>query len=100
MNSKRSIFFSILAAILCSLFLFIIFGENGVLHRNRMGEILEILSIDNERLVEENLNFYRRIDRLKNDPDYVESIARRELGMVGKDEIVFNLPPSGKYKKR
>ena len=100
MNSERSVFFSILAAILLFMFLLIIFGENGVLHRNRMERILETLSFDNERLVEENLDFYRRINRLKNDPDYVESIARRELGMVGKGEIVFTLPPPEKNKKR
>jgi len=100
MNSQKSVFFSFLAAILFSMFLFIIFGENGYLHRNRMKEIIETLHLDNERLVEENLNFSRRIDRLKNDPAYVESIARRELGMVEKGEIVFNLRPSKKNKKR
>ena len=81
------------------MFLFIIFGENGYQRRNRMEEILQTLYLDNERLIEENLNFSRRIDRLKNDPAYVESIARRELGMVKKGEIVFNLPPK-KNKKR
>jgi cell division protein FtsB len=28
------------------------------------------------------------IDRLKNDPSYIESVARREFGMIGPDEIV------------
>ncbi len=36
-----------------------------------------------------NTALYRNIQRLKNDPEYMEDIARTELGMVGKDELVY-----------
>jgi len=32
---------------------------------------------------------YDDIQRLKYDPEFIENIARSELGMVGKDEMVY-----------
>ena len=41
-------------------------------------------------------------DRLLNDPAYIEEIARKEYGMFGKDEEIFQitLPDSGKRKSK
>ncbi len=44
-----------------------------------------------EAAAEKNEHLNHQIDRLKNDWDYIESIARNELGMVGKDEIVLRM---------
>jgi cell division protein FtsB len=38
---------------------------------------------------------YRMIERLKNDPEYIESIARKELGMIQKGEVILKPTPSG-----
>ena len=40
-------------------------------------------------LQKENQALYRSIQRLKHDPEFIENIARSELGMVGKDEVVY-----------
>jgi cell division protein FtsB len=40
-------------------------------------------------LEKKNRALYGNIQRLKNDPEYIENIARTELGMVGKDELVY-----------
>ena len=40
-------------------------------------------------LKKENQRLYRNIERLKNDPEYIEEIAREELGMVARDEIIY-----------
>ena len=40
-------------------------------------------------LQKRNQSLYRNIQRLKHDPEYIEDIARTELGMVGKDELVY-----------
>ena len=45
----------------------------------------------NATLTQENLFLSREIDRLKNDPKYVENVVRKELGMIGKDEVIINL---------
>jgi cell division protein FtsB len=52
------------------------------------------LSKNNDALKKENLSLYREIERLKNDPEYVEDVARKELGVIGKDEVII------KVKKR
>jgi cell division protein FtsB len=82
-----------------SIFLFILFGDDGLFD-------LRWLKTENTRLIErnlkleqENLVLYREIDRLKNDLKYIENIARHELGMIGKGEVVVKLnDPSGKSK--
>ena len=54
-----------------------------------------------ERLLKEALQKMERLklerDRLLNDPEYIEEIARKEYGMFGKDEEIFQitLPDSG-----
>jgi len=32
---------------------------------------------------------YRTIDRLQNDPAFLENVARQELGMIRSDELIF-----------
>ena len=52
---------------------------------------------ENEKLKQDNLSLYRTIERLKNDPEYIESIARKELGMIKKDEVI--LKPKNRVDK-
>jgi len=79
---------------LFSLLLFIAFGENGLADLNLLKTERDSLLKKNEELVQKNISLYREVERLKNDPKYVEDVARQELGVIGKDEIIF------KVKKR
>ncbi len=85
--------------ILFSLFLLIIFGDNGlvdfVLIKGEKNSLIE----KNEKLNRKNLNMYREIDRLKNDPKFVESVVRQELGVIGKDEVIFKTGKNQGNKK-
>ena len=80
---------SMVILILFSLLLLIIFGDNGlvdfVLIKGEKNSLIE----KNEKLNQGNLNMYREIDRLKNDPKFVENVVRQELGVIGKDEVIF-----------
>ncbi len=71
-------------------FLFVIaFGDRGAvdLYQFHLRKVrLHGLSFEVEK---KNTALYRNIQRLKNDPEYIEDIARTELGMVGKDELVY-----------
>jgi cell division protein FtsB len=83
------------------LLVFGIFGEKGLTDLNRLKGELRQMNQQIDRLKQENLVLYRYIDRLRNDPDFVESVARQELGMIGKDEVIINFrkpegPDSGK----
>ena len=98
MNTKQNIFLALTILLLSSLFLFIVFGENGLVDLNRLKKERDNLLQKNEALTQENLSLYREIERLKNDPEYVENVARQELGVIGKDEVIFKTPKSRKAK--
>ena len=71
-------------------FLFVIaFSEKGAvdLYQLHLKKVrMERLGVD---LQKQNRALYDNIQRLKNDGEYIEYIARTELGMVGKDEMVY-----------
>jgi cell division protein FtsB len=71
--------------------LFIVFGENGLTDLYKLKTKKDNLTQKNEELKKENLSFYREIERLKNDPEYVEDVARKELGVIGKDEVIIKV---------
>jgi cell division protein FtsB len=58
-----------------------------------------MLCSDNAALSRENLQLYRTIDRLQNDPSYVENVARREMGMIRADELIFQFQTTGESEK-
>ncbi len=64
--------------------------------RAELAQVVE----SNQRLDRENRALYRQVMRLRSDPRALEREARREMGMVGRDEVVYQpagpapLPPS------
>ncbi len=64
-------------------------GDHGWLELNRKKQRLETIEAANSAIEDENLRLYRRVNRLKNDPEYLEYIIRRELSVIGEDQIVF-----------
>jgi len=71
--------------------MFILFSENGLSDLNRLKAERDGLLKKNAELIQQNLSLYREIERLKNDPEYVENVARKELGVIGKDEVVIKV---------
>jgi len=95
MNSGLNIFIILAAAVMFSLFGFIVYGDKGLAELNTLRETRDTLIRKNENMIQENLSLYRTIERLRNDLDFIESIARHELGLVGRDEIIFKLADTG-----
>ena len=89
MTKKQGILFSIAIFLLLSLFFFIIISEHGLADLIFLKKERDRLVDDNERLRQNNLSISVEIDRLQNDPEYIENIARQELGMVGEGEIIL-----------
>jgi cell division protein FtsB len=79
---------------MCLMLLFIIFGENGLTDLYKLKANKDNLSKKNEELKTKNLSLYSEIERLKNDPGYVEDVARKELGVIGKDEVIIKVKPN------
>ena len=99
MNTRNKILLSFAILALFSMLLFIVFNEYGLADLRLLKQERDRLLQKNVQLEQENLSMYRQIDRLKNDPKFIESVARQELGMVGKDEVVFNLKKPEKDEK-
>ena len=71
--------------------LLITFGNRGVIDNYLMGKRLSQLSAENENLAKQNEELRKKVLLVRSDPAYIESIARAELGMVKKGEVVYRL---------
>ena len=99
MTKTHGILISIASLLLAALLFFIIVSEHGladlVLLRQERGKLVE----KTEQLTRENHSISIEIDRLKNDPKYIENIARKELGMIGEDEVILKPQSQPEPKK-
>ena len=88
--SKRM--FLIPAAFILFILFFTIFGERGLLHINHLSQEKAELQKQADGLKSENDRLRREIEALKTDHRYLESIARRDFGLVKPNEIVYQFP--------
>ena len=93
MSLKKNIMLVLAIMTMCLMLLFIVFGENGLTDLYKLKMEKDNLSKKNDELKKENISSYREIERLKNDPEYVEDVARKELGVIGKDEMIIKVKP-------
>ncbi|HGY11804.1 MAG TPA: septum formation initiator family protein [Desulfobacterales bacterium] len=89
MNLKQIIPIVLAILLLFSLLFQVVFGSKGLIEMNALKKEKKALRKINEELTMENLALYRKIERLKHDPEFIENIAREEFGMIGKDEIIL-----------
>ena len=69
---------------------FIIFGEHGLKDLNKIRYEVEQLKTINKKLKKENQEMKRLFTRLENkDPALYEQLAREELRMVKKGDIII-----------
>jgi len=90
---KKNIMLVLAIMTIFLLLLFIVFGENGIMDLHHLKIEKDNLSKKNDELKQENISLYREIERLKHDPRYVEDVARKELGVIGKDELIIKVTP-------
>ena len=78
-----------------------VFWVKDSIARTILGDVRpeEFLVEENEKLTRENQAISIEIDRLKHDLDYIESIARQELGMIGENEIILKPQTAPEPKK-
>ena len=99
MTTKQNIILSLIILALFCLGLLIIFGDYGLVDYKQLKNERDGLIEKNASLTRKNLSLSREIDRLKNDPKYVENVVRKELGMIGKNEVIINLKKNQAQKK-
>lgn len=91
MTVKQSILLSLAILALGTLLLAIIFGDQGLADLQLLKKKLGTLVEKNEKMERENFSLHSEIDRLRHDPEFIENVARKELGMIRKDEVIFKL---------
>jgi cell division protein FtsB len=71
-----------------------ILSEEGLPRYRKLSVQLERVKRENSALTGEIARLTREVDALRQDPEAVERIARDELGMIRKDEVLFQFAPS------
>ena len=85
---KKYLFYMV--GIIASLLFVIIFGGRSLMQIYHLKEEREKIRVANARLREENQKVAEQIERMKhNKKEEVERIARGELGLVKKGELVY-----------
>ena len=80
-------FLAVVVAVVGHLYL----SEAGVMRSKGLVEKKRLLEEENLRLEEENRQLSTRLERIRADPGYLEDEARKKLGLVRPDEIIFRL---------
>jgi cell division protein FtsB len=76
-------------ALLAGLLAAIVVSDNGLLDLLRLRRQRDAVAAQNAVIARENADLTRTIERLKRDPSYIENIARQELGVIGKSEVIL-----------
>jgi len=73
-----------------------IFGPYGALKYYGIANELNEISTQNEQLREANTALRQEINKLKKDPVYLEEVARRQFGLIKKNEVIYEFPEKKK----
>jgi cell division protein FtsB len=85
----RKKYLFLLALFLSGVILFGVFGGRALMQIHQLKEERNRMQGANARLQEENRKLAEKVNRLKNSKEEVEKVARDELGLVKKGEIVY-----------
>ena len=88
-GSIQKKYFIFLAVFITGMFLFAIFGSRGLVQVYKLKGEGNRIQMSNARLQEDNRKLGEQIRRLRNNKEEVEKVAREELGLVKKGEIVY-----------
>lgn len=100
MRKRRLLLLVLIALLILGILTF--FGEKGILHLLRLRKEVARIKEKNIKLEEENQKLREEVKRLLSDKRYIEEIARKELGMVKEEEIIyqFDIPSQGKESSK
>jgi cell division protein FtsB len=91
-----NLWFVIAALAGCGLLLTAIFDGHGLMRWLQSDQDKKTLIAELEKIEEQNARTRREIESLLHNGKYIEMIARRDLGMVKADEIIYQFPSSEK----
>jgi cell division protein FtsB len=74
----------------------ILFGKKGLVDNYKMRQKVAELSTANQQMHQENNRLKQEILLLRKDTKYIEWLARDELGMVKKGDIIYRISEESK----
>jgi cell division protein FtsB len=86
-------FYLIPAGAILFILFFTVFGERGLLRIYHLNRELTEVNQKIAGLKEENDKLRREVEALRSDRRYLESLARRDFGLVRKNEIIYQFSP-------
>ncbi len=86
-NKKK--YFISLSLFVAIVGLLTIFGDRGLIRVYKLSKERDSIKNYNEKIKAENTAMKEEMELLKNDDKYIELIARKELGMIGRNELVY-----------
>lgn len=100
LNKREFLKISIFSLIILSLLvLWLAFGERGLIHLYRMGKERQSYTNKIHRLEDANRELMEEIRKLQNDQEYIEAMARKELGMIKENEVIFRFRRNHDHEK-
>jgi len=101
-RKKRSFEYWVVWLLFLALFFIFltIFGQNGLLQIGDLKKARMILTKEIFALQEENYSLRREIKGLKEDPFFVEKVAREELDLVRPNEVVYQFVSSSEDSEK
>ena len=83
------------AACLAFILFFTVFGERGLLRIYEMKREKQRMELRVAELRSENRQLRQTVEALRSDRTKLEQIARKDLGLVRPNEIIYQFPQSG-----
>ena len=65
-------------------------SPHGLWQYKKIAARVERLEEKNQELEKNNAELRREIERLQNDPEYIEEVARHKYNLLKREEIVFD----------
>lgn len=91
-NKKGFLKFSLITLIFLALIVaWLGFGERGFIHLYRMEKERQAYLARIRHLEKQNQQLLKQINQLRTDKEYIESVARKELGLVKENEIIYKI---------
>jgi cell division protein FtsB len=97
---KRKGSLILLIGIILVVWFFTLFGEKGVVKIIQLRRERDRILADVNRIQEDNKRLQEEIRRLREDSRYLESVARRDLGLIKENEILFIFEDEGKTQEK
>lgn len=98
LQQKKLYRLSLLLVVFFVLLVFFLPGK-GLFFQRRQKLKIAVINAEKQQIEEQNAALREEVTRLKTDVRYLEEVARRQHGLLKKDEQVFDFSPREKKKK-